>query len=218
MQWVEDPAERKRIMDRMRARPWSNTLDSDVVKSIRAEFLFDDSFDLLGELNAAVWRYRKSTSPETKHTPLTKDEIQAGELRSLASAVALGLWKANNQHQFAIRQSLSSRLGAVARAARNERHAAGRKPDLAMQGLMRSIGCIYERGTGRKPRIGRAKNRIFRGRAYRFAVKVFELAGIQLSDQHIRLVENWKAPLRKSKTIEDTSPSLDSLIVSMSRK
>ncbi len=191
MHRIADPEQRKKVLAKLRGKPWDGLFDSTVAAALATKYGFKPDFDLAGALCEAIWRYgRQATAPMQ---PFSKSELDGNRIDSISTAVHVGLWKANNQRSFA--QS-SNRNCCVVHAKRYfekskrvEKHKrGGRLPDSRTIVLIRTVAAIYQNGTGKK--ISLAHSRYgFRGAAYRFLVDVCSEMNMRLTHTHVREME-----------------------------
>ena len=211
MQWVSDPEERKRIAAKMRGKPWSDGIDPRLVAEIASKYGFTFGFDLADALNEARWRYRnrENRSPE----PFSKSELQNSRIESIQTAVLLGLWKAGNKNEYTRRLRTSLPLAPAKRSFAGKK-SPGRKLDYRTMSLIRTLGAIYQDGTGKKPFITRSPGKGFRGNPFRFAEEACAAMGIKLAESHLREMEyrskginrrhkEQQGTIQKSKTIDN---------------
>jgi hypothetical protein len=211
MEWISDPIERQKIIAKLRRPRWAGFFDETDAQSIFVKYQFRDEFNLADKLSEAVWRYQVFNDRRQK--PFTQEELATGEIASIETAIHLGLWKAHNQrtHQ---QRTQAGRVSAAAKFFRNSNRKLGRPTDLRMVSFLRTLGAIYEDGTGNKPAITRSPGKGFRGSAYRFAVDVCLAARINLSEHHLREME-----FRRRKRLEPKkTTSIDKLLIGWSNK
>jgi hypothetical protein len=186
MHWVSDPEERKLITSKMRGKPWQGVFDSGAASEIMKKYGVRPDFDLAGSLSEAFWRYGKTR--EKPPTALSVSEKDRGTIDCIHSAVLLGIWKANNQKEYEKRTE-KGRFSAADRWFRMQTKRPGRLLDLGAISLIRTLGAIFQDGTGRKPFVTRSPGKGFRGGPYRFAVEVCAFMGVRLSESHLREME-----------------------------
>ena len=218
MQWVSDPEERKRIIAKMRGKPWHGVFDSGRASEMLKKYGFSPDFDLAEALSEAFWRHR--ISREKTPAALSESETERGAIDSLHSAVLLGMWKASNQNAYEKRTE-KGRLYAANRWIRMQPKRPGRPLDLGTISLIRTLGAIYQDGTGKKPFITRSPGKGFRGSPYRFALEACDLMGVRLSESHLREMEyrsKGGSCKRKNQraTIQKTL-SIDNIMISWSK-
>ena len=183
MQRVSDSEERKRILAKMREKPWCGVFDAGAASSLLMKYGFRSDFDLASALSEAFWRYRKSRRKPP--AALSEAELKRGSIDSIHSAVLLGIWKANNQRDYEKRTE-HGRLSAAHRWYRRQPKQPGRLLDLGSISLVRTLGAIYQDGTGKKPFVTRTPGKGYRGNPYRFACEVCSLMGVRLPESHVR--------------------------------
>ena len=216
MEWVSDPEERKKIVARVRRKPWTGFLDRSMVEVLASRYGFPASFDLTDRLSEALWRYGKRSSKQLGH-PFSPNELEAGATHSMITAVHVGLWKARNPGEFEVRKERGGSVTAAAKAYRAVPRQRGRPPELWHFALLRTLGAIYEDGSGKKPSISRLKGKPYRGQGFNFACDVCQIANITLPIKHIREMEYRRRTLGNVKTKAVGNP-LYNVLISLSKK
>lgn len=211
MHWINDPAERQSIISKMRRTRWAECFDAADAHSIFVKYQFRYGFNLADKLSEALWRYQAFS--KRRQQPFAQEELASGEIASIETAIHIGLWKAHNQRTYQQRTQ-AGRVSAAAKFFRNSNRKLGRPTDLRMVSFLRTLGAIYEDGTGNKPAITRSPGKGFRGSAYRFAVDVCLAAKVNLSEHHLREME-----FKRRKRLEpQKTTSIDKLLIGWSNK
>lgn len=216
MEWVSDPEERKKIVARVRRKPWTGFLDRNKVEVLASRYGFPASFDLADRLSEVLWRYAKRSSKQLG-SPFSPNELDAEAPHSMITAVHVGLWKAGNRSEFEVRKNRGGSVTAAAKAYRAIPLHRGRPPELWHPALLRSLGAIYEDGTGKKPSISRSNGKPYRGQGFNFACDVCQIANITLPMHHIREME-YRTRIRRNANTKAVGNPLNNALISFSKK
>jgi hypothetical protein len=162
---------------RRSSRPWFNAYPEAKATAIAEEFRFPAEFDLADKLSEMAWRYLGRRRHTGRPRQIIDTELAAAVERgfptSMLSAILIQLWKTANP-RLAKTATERSSAAATCRAHRNMRGSPGAIPDLARLSFFRTLGAIYEDGTGKPPWITGFSTRRPRGTPYRFIVAVCE--------------------------------------------
>jgi len=160
---------------RRSSRPWSNAFPETKANSIAVKYGFPDEFDLADKLSEATWRYLGRSRLTGREDAIIHDELtNARDSKSVTSmrvAILIQLWR-NANPRLVRSASVGSSIAATLRSIRNAKKSPGAIPDLARQSFFRTLGAIYEDGTGKKPWIQGTWLSRPRGTPYRFICDV----------------------------------------------
>jgi hypothetical protein len=104
------------------------------------------------------------------------------KIESVYVATLVGLYKARHRREAAARDAGSLVMAATLP---NTERLAGRPQNFAKLSLFRSLGAIYEDGTGKRPSITGATTRRPRGKAYRFVCDVCNVLGVPITPRFL---------------------------------
>ncbi len=154
-------------------RPWNGVAPRDLADALRKQFAFREDFPLEDRLSEALYWLKQRTTrfptPEAgrrSYYSKLEDSLNRGETTTMAAAITVGLWRMRNSREAVGRNE----NGIVRMALRGvvKRKPPGRATDWARQSFFRSLGAIYEDGTGLKPSTAKSRGK-YRGKVVRFA-------------------------------------------------
>jgi hypothetical protein len=183
----------KEAVPRYKSQIWKGVFPDSVARQLTTRYkLNPELIDLEDHLSEMVWRYwRRSKLPAASRVKLARQELDNAqdneEPKTLYVAVLTQLWKTNHPSEARTRIG-SALLVSVRRYHLMRGKKRGRITDLAMVSLFRTLGAIYEDGTGKPPHITKPGSSSPRGTAYQFVCDVCNILNIKVTPHYLQEV------------------------------